>query len=188
MFENIEKLEVGEIVQIKSGLFFIGDSSKAICRNVAMVNPSLFAKKAFETLGGELKYESPGNMISNIRKNIAPERAFEEIFIGFLKGGDADEVEKKKKRREIFGVTSKNPMTEMITVRRIGFNNPKEVEKSYKLSLEEEDMPEEVPYWQYYALGEEWQGTAITRGEHELKLTDRGVAVAVFKAVFLKQK
>ena len=166
-------VRVGEIVEVKSGFFFVGSGSQ--CRIVGIVKPSIFDKKTLGRLGEEFKYQTPENMINDLKKNISPVKTFEIVFIGLNKNRDEEE------RKEIYGVTGVHPITEKITIRRIGFYNPKEIEKKYRKELAEDEMPEEVPYHKHYNLGEEWTGTGITKGEHEIRLTDVGVLVKAFR-------
>lgn len=185
-------MKVGEIAEIKNGFFFIGSGVQ--CRSVAIAYPLMVDNKTIEReLGKDLKYTSPENMLKNLKMHIAPFKTYEIIFIcpnkkkekPKEKGNELKEEDKEKERKEIFGITSRHPITEKITARRIGFYNPKEVERGYKEMLAEEGQPEEVPYYKYYNLGEEWEGTAITKGEHEIRLTGVSALVKSFKVGFI---
>jgi len=170
--KNIEK---GEVVETENNFLSIGSGS--LCRIVAINDPSRFENNTLAKLGKEFKYGSPKEMLNDITEHLSLIKTFESVFIGInRKKGEPEEEE----RREIFGITPF--VNEKIVVRRIGFYNPKEVEKRY---LEKEDSPEEVPYWNYYNLGEEWEGTAITRDGSDIRLTNGRVVVRSFKAVLV---
>lgn len=173
---SIENIKKGDIAEIKNGFLFIGSGSR--CRAVAIVNPLLVDRKTFGELGKELNYGTPESMLQNLRTHASPVKTFEMVFVQTNKRkGEQESVE----RLEIFGLTPRHPITEDYIVRRIGFYNPREVEKRYREFIAEEELPGEVPYWQYYKLGEEWRGTTITRESSFLKITNLGTIVGVFR-------
>lgn len=105
-----------------------------------------------------------------INKSYDEEEMLEYISQAAVRYGKFEQFIVQPAGGRIIGIFQ-HPIKNKVIFRVIGFINPKGLEKKYKEKLAEKGRPETKPYWEFYGLGDEWEGTGVTRGDGILTLS-----------------
>ncbi|MFA5072180.1 MAG: hypothetical protein WC511_07575 [Candidatus Pacearchaeota archaeon] len=141
-------MKAEKIYEIFGGILLIQTGERTL-KIIGHVNP-IEIRSIRENLGKELKYDTREAMLRNLSEKTVPVKTFEKIL-------------QQPNTGRLIGIR-RDPATDEVIFRIVGFINPKETDKLYKKLLAEKGEEEEIPYWEKCRLGKEWRGTSITRG------------------------